>query len=442
MRSRSYQVGRSRITLLFGDITRSEAEVIVSSDDFRLSMGGGVSASILRAGGRRIAVDASKLTPLRVADVAVSTAGHLPAKYLMHAITLGPGADEISRDAVVRQVTQRALRLATELGCSSIAFPAIGSGTARIPFEVVASQMAGALVDFLLDSEATLDVELYFREKHWHEDDRDLFPFFEAFAGSTRGLEMSGGPAGTVLGPPPLLEDAESEEDSAEASRLRQVYEMLRRLDGRRDQLEARLFQALSVEDPSAGQKIARIREQLEEISALRASYARELEHISGAGGGATDDSVFVSSTSADLRQHRAAVRSTVEGLKLRFVGMEGFTPTAQPPAQLICEKVDSAKVYVGILGMRYGSLDETTGLSMTETEYRRALTGGKPVRMFLMNEDAPITMGMVEKDPDLYAKLQTLRSEVMKKHTCGMFSNVEDLAQKVEASLRETFGR
>ena len=121
---------------------------------------------------------------------------------------------------------------------------------------------------------------------------------------------------------------------------------------------------------------------------------------------------------------------------------MEGFTPTAQPPAQLICEKVDSAKVYVGILGMRYGSLDETTGLSMTETEYRRALTGGKPVRMFLMNEDAPITMGMVEKDPDLYAKLQTLRSEVMKKHTCGMFSNVEDLAQKVEASLRETFGR
>ncbi len=47
MDSRSYRVGRSRITLQFGDITTSQAEVIVSSDDFLLSMGGGVSASIL-----------------------------------------------------------------------------------------------------------------------------------------------------------------------------------------------------------------------------------------------------------------------------------------------------------------------------------------------------------------------------------------------------------
>ena len=442
MRSRTYQVGKSRITLLFGDITRSEAEVIVSSDDFLLSMGGGVSASILRAGGRRIAVDASKLTPLRVADVAVSTAGHLPAKYVMHAITLGPGADEIAVDAVVRRVTHRALRLATELGCSSIAFPAIGAGVAGIRFDVVASQMAGALIDFLLDSDAVLDVELYFLEKHWHDDERDLFPFFEAFAGSTRGLEMSAGPAGTVLGPPRLSEDAESAADSAESARRRQVYEMLRRLDGRRDQLEVDLFEALSGDDVSPGQKMARIREQLEEISALRVSYARELERIGGAGSASTDDSVFVSSTSADLKEHRAAVRSTVEGLKLRFVGMEGFAAAAQPPAQLICEKVDGAKVYVGILGWRYGSLDETTGLSMTETEYRRARTGGKPVRMFVMKEDAPITRGMIDRDAESMAKLEKLRDEVMKEHTCGLFSSVDELAKQVEASLRETFGR
>ena len=154
------------------------------------------------------------------------------------------------------------------------------------------------------------------------------------------------------------------------------------------------------------------------------------------------DDTVFVSSTSADLQQHRAAVRSTVEGLELIFIGMEDFTPTAQAPAELICAKVDGAKVYVGILGMRYGSLDEATGLSMTELEYRRARGTGKALRMFVMNKDAPITMGMVEEDPEGFARLIQLRKEVLKEHVCGMFSSVDDLARKVEASLRETFKR
>jgi len=39
MESRTYDVGRSKITLLFGDITSSQAEVLVSSDDYLLSMG-------------------------------------------------------------------------------------------------------------------------------------------------------------------------------------------------------------------------------------------------------------------------------------------------------------------------------------------------------------------------------------------------------------------
>ena len=75
MNSRKYEVGRSKITLLFGDITTSQAEALVSSDDYLLSMGGGVSAAIRRVGGPRVAADASKMVPARVGDVIVSTAG-------------------------------------------------------------------------------------------------------------------------------------------------------------------------------------------------------------------------------------------------------------------------------------------------------------------------------------------------------------------------------
>jgi O-acetyl-ADP-ribose deacetylase (regulator of RNase III) len=53
MKNRSYQFGKSRLTIEFGDITSANAQAIVSSDDYYITMGGGVSASILRAGGPR-----------------------------------------------------------------------------------------------------------------------------------------------------------------------------------------------------------------------------------------------------------------------------------------------------------------------------------------------------------------------------------------------------
>ncbi len=68
MNSRTYEVGRSKITILFGDITTSQAEALVSSDDFLLSMGGGVSAAIRRVGGVGVAIDASKMVPARAGD--------------------------------------------------------------------------------------------------------------------------------------------------------------------------------------------------------------------------------------------------------------------------------------------------------------------------------------------------------------------------------------
>jgi O-acetyl-ADP-ribose deacetylase (regulator of RNase III) len=82
-KQKTYLVGKSNLTLEFGDITTSKADVLVSSDDAYLSMGGGVSAAILRAAGQQIITDTSKMVPAKLGDVVLSTAVALTAKYIL-----------------------------------------------------------------------------------------------------------------------------------------------------------------------------------------------------------------------------------------------------------------------------------------------------------------------------------------------------------------------
>lgn len=77
---KAYQFGKSRLIIKFGDLTSAVTDVIVSSDDAYLSMGGGVSASILRAGGDVIARDARKNVPCQMGDVVVTVSREVGSK--------------------------------------------------------------------------------------------------------------------------------------------------------------------------------------------------------------------------------------------------------------------------------------------------------------------------------------------------------------------------
>jgi hypothetical protein len=85
---------------------------------------------------------------------------------------------------------------------------------------------------------------------------------------------------------------------------------------------------------------------------------------------------------------------------------------------------------------MRYGAVDESTGLSMTELEYRQAVASGKPVHVFALDPKAPITVDMVETDPERYAKLLDFRKHVLEAHTVGWFTDIDDLERKAQAAL------
>jgi O-acetyl-ADP-ribose deacetylase (regulator of RNase III) len=438
MQSRTYAVGHSSITLRFGDITVSQAEALVSSDDHLLSMGGGVSAALRRAGGSRVAADASKMVPAQVGDVIVSSAGDLPARYILHAVTIGAGQHDMQPAAIVRQTCQRAMRLLPALGCTSIAFPAIGAGVARIPYEVVAAEMATALVAAVLDAQAAYRIELYLMDRFNTMGSDDFFVFFEQFAARQLGVAATPSATGHALAAPSSATPEMDEEQALQAQRRHEVYTMLRHLDARRNQLEAELIQApLAGSGAPQAARLGELKNQLEQIQALRRGYEAEIAPGETPRQWVASDSVFVSSTSSDLQAHRQAMREAIESVKLRYVGMEDFGAVGQAPADLIRQKVLDSESYVGILGMRYGYVDPGTGMSMTELEYRQALASGKPMHMFVMDKSAVITADMVETDSVRFARLLEFKDRVMKDHTCALFTSPADLASKARNTLK-----
>lgn len=148
-RRSDYQINDATFSVEYGDITRLIADILVSSDDSYLTMGGGVSASLLRAGGNVVAEEAAKHVPLRLGDVAVTSAGRLHAKYIFHVVTIDYKTLEYAAAETLKLATSRCLLLADTLAARTIAFPALGTGVAQVPFHVAAEVMTRTIADHL-----------------------------------------------------------------------------------------------------------------------------------------------------------------------------------------------------------------------------------------------------------------------------------------------------
>jgi O-acetyl-ADP-ribose deacetylase (regulator of RNase III) len=237
-KQRTYHVSSSTLSLEFGDITSSNADVLVSSDDCYLTMGGGVSAAIRRAAGESILLEVAKKIPAKLGDVVVTGAGSLPAKHIFHAITIGPS--EVGAVDIIPNATRRAMKLLKTLGLSSIAFPAIGTGAAGFSYEDVAANMATAIVEELRESSEPLSVTIHLFDRFGRMQPIDYIQFFEEFASRTRGL--SAGPAKRAARTPVKRSRTTKRKTSPSAVRTG-VLEELTLLDRERQSLEGRLAQ-------------------------------------------------------------------------------------------------------------------------------------------------------------------------------------------------------
>jgi O-acetyl-ADP-ribose deacetylase (regulator of RNase III) len=238
-RQRTYQVGASTLSLEFGDIIGSKADVLVSSDDCNLTMGGGVSAAIRRAAGQGILLEVAKKIPAKLGDVVVTGAGSLPSKHVFHAITIGEG-NAVPSD-VVANATRRSLKLLRALGLSSIAFPAIGAGVAGFAYEDVAANMAEAIVEELRESPEPLFVTIYLFDRFGRMQPMDYVQFFEEFAARTRGLTKA--PTKRKSASHPAVKRPHSGPQVAATAKRSGALANLAELDRERQALEGRLAQ-------------------------------------------------------------------------------------------------------------------------------------------------------------------------------------------------------
>jgi O-acetyl-ADP-ribose deacetylase (regulator of RNase III) len=287
VKKRTYQIGESTLTLEFGDITTSHADVVVSSDDSYVTMGGGVSAAILQAGGQSILIDAAKKVPARLGDVVVTSAGSLQAKHVFHAITIGDEA--IHPKEIVACVTRRCLELVDTLGLNSIGFPAIGAGVAGFTYEEVASTMAEVIVEHLGRSPRSVDTTIYLYDRFGRMQPIDYLMFFEEFAIRTKGLDMVVQTRKRADGP----SRGPSASRSSKQEKRKKLVIQLAELERERQALESRLAEYSRV---LSRKEIRQVERRLKEVQEKRVEVLSEVKPTPAS----RPVSVFVSYAHAD----------------------------------------------------------------------------------------------------------------------------------------------
>lgn len=119
----------ANITAVHGDITRQHVDAIVNAANNAMRGGGGVDGAIHRAGGPEVLQDCIRRFPdsLATGDAGWTTAGNLPARWIIH--TVGPNYTAGQRDRkLLESCYRRSLQVADELGAATIAFPLISAG--------------------------------------------------------------------------------------------------------------------------------------------------------------------------------------------------------------------------------------------------------------------------------------------------------------------------
>jgi hypothetical protein len=151
---------------------------------------------------------------------------------------------------------------------------------------------------------------------------------------------------------------------------------------------------------------------------------------------------IFVSSTFEDLKDYRTAVQQALHRMETIVRGMEYFGSKPGSPLDECMKAVNSCKVYIGIFSMRYGSLDEKSGKSMTQLEYEEAQRLGLPTLIYLIDEERQPIFPKYVDTGEKATKLEELKSELKKRFTISFFTTPEDLSRRISQDLPEVLSK
>jgi O-acetyl-ADP-ribose deacetylase len=121
------------------DVTTLEVDAIANAANTQLLHGGGVAAAIARRAGAALEQESRERAPIGLGEAVETTAGELPARYVIHAATMELGGPTSAE--VIERATSSTLAKANELGCRSLALVAFGTGVGGFPVEEAARLM-------------------------------------------------------------------------------------------------------------------------------------------------------------------------------------------------------------------------------------------------------------------------------------------------------------
>ncbi|MGH8011795.1 MAG: macro domain-containing protein [Candidatus Binataceae bacterium] len=139
------QQWRERVIIRAGDLTEANVDAIVNAANNDLKLGGGVAGAIRIKGGPEIQRECDRIGPIRIGEAAITGAGQLKARFVIHAASMRLGGRTTER--TLREATRHSLMRANEAGLDSIAFPAIGTGIAGFPMRDCARVMLEEIRD-------------------------------------------------------------------------------------------------------------------------------------------------------------------------------------------------------------------------------------------------------------------------------------------------------
>ena len=151
-----------RITVIQDDITvQDDVDCLVNAANESLAPGGGVCGAIHAAAGPGLARECADIGHCATGEAVATGAYHLPCEHVIH--TVGPvwgGGGGDQEDDLLAACYQESITLAASLGCRSVAFPSISTGTYGFPVDRAARVAVAAIADALADEPEIAEVRL------------------------------------------------------------------------------------------------------------------------------------------------------------------------------------------------------------------------------------------------------------------------------------------
>lgn len=143
--------------------------------------------------------------------------------------------------------------------------------------------------------------------------------------------------------------------------------------------------------------------------------------------------SIYLSSTYADLKDHREEVYHTLRQMRHDVISMEDYGATDQRPLDKCLDDVRSCDIYVGLFAWRYGYLPPNQGKAITELEFREAVRSGKTCLIFLLSEEAPWPRTRMDEDS---TAIVALRNELQRDYIVAFFDSADELSRAVSVAV------